>query len=375
MKIVMFYHSLVSDWNHGNAHFLRGIVKELLSRGHKVKTYEPLNSWSLTNLLKDHGQQKINEYKEYYPMLDAGFYNPDNPDYDEMLYGADVVIVHEWNSHGFIKEIGKLKAKYGYQLLFHDTHHRAVSEVKSMRQYDFSNYDGALVFGKVIRDIYLENNWIKNVWVWHEAADTTLFSPREQNQKEGDLVWIGNWGDDERTEELMEFLINPVKELGLKAKVYGVRYPQKALDALADAGIEYGGWLPNYKVPDVFSRYKVTVHVPRGPYVKWLPGIPTIRPFEAMACGIPLVSSPWQDAENLFKPGTDFLTASNGNEMKKQLHRVLSDEAVAAQLSKNGRDTILKRHTCSHRADELELVIRQMGIEKSVMENVQLNPS
>jgi spore maturation protein CgeB len=173
----------------------------------------------------------------------------------------------------------------------------------------------------------------------------------------------------------MEFLINPVKELGLKAKVYGVRYPQKALDALADAGIEYGGWLPNYKVPDVFSRYKVTVHVPRGPYVKWLPGIPTIRPFEAMACGIPLVSSPWQDAENLFKPGTDFLTASNGNEMKKQLHRVLSDEAVAAQLSKNGRDTILKRHTCSHRADELELVIRQMGIEKSVMENVQLNLS
>jgi spore maturation protein CgeB len=283
--------------------------------------------------------------------------------------------VHEWNSHGFIKEIGKLKAKYGYQLLFHDTHHRAVSEVESMRQYDFSNYDGALVFGKVIRDIYLENNWIKNVWVWHEAADTTLFSPREQNQKEGDLVWIGNWGDDERTEELMEFLINPVKELGLKAKVYGVRYPQKALDALADAGIEYGGWLPNYKVPDVFSRYKVTVHVPRGPYVKWLPGIPTIRPFEAMACGIPLVSSPWQDAENLFKPGTDFLTASNGNEMKKQLHRVLSDEAVAAQLSKNGRDTILKRHTCSHRADELELVIRQMGIEKSVMENVQLNLS
>jgi spore maturation protein CgeB len=375
MKIVMFYHSLVSDWNHGNAHFLRGIVKELLSRGHKVKTYEPLNSWSLTNLLKDHGQQKIKEYKEYYPMLDAGFYNPDNPDYDEMLYGADVVIVHEWNSHGFIKEIGKLKAKYGYQLLFHDTHHRAVSEVESMRQYDFSNYDGALVFGKVIRDIYLENNWIKNVWVWHEAADTTLFSPREQNQKEGDLVWIGNWGDDERTEELMEFLINPVKELGLKAKVYGVRYPQKALDALADAGIEYGGWLPNYKVPDVFSRYKVTVHVPRGPYVKWLPGIPTIRPFEAMACGIPLVSSPWQDAENLFKPGTDFLTASNGNEMKKQLHRVLSDEAVAAQLSKNGRDTILKRHTCSHRADELELVIRQMGIEKSVMENVQLNLS
>ena len=42
-------------------------------------------------------------------------------------------------------------------------------------------------------------------------------------------MWIGNWGDDERSEELREFLIEPVKTLGLKAQVYGVRYPQEAL--------------------------------------------------------------------------------------------------------------------------------------------------
>jgi spore maturation protein CgeB len=41
MKVVLFYHSVLSDWNHGNAHFLRGIASELVERGHQVVVYEP----------------------------------------------------------------------------------------------------------------------------------------------------------------------------------------------------------------------------------------------------------------------------------------------------------------------------------------------
>ena len=160
-----------------------------------------------------------------------------------------------------------------------------------------------------------------------------FFIPHEKGEIEGDLVWIGNWGDEERTAELHEFLINPVKELGLKAKIYGVRYPEHALKSLAEAGIEYGGWLPNYKAPEVFAKYKVTVHVPRRPYVEALPGIPTIRPFEALSCGIPLISSPWEDAENLFTPGQDFLVARNGEEMKKHLLTILNEPEKAEEVS------------------------------------------
>src|SRR5207248_6767087 len=105
-------------------------------------------------------------------------------------------------------------------------------------------------------------------WTWHEAADTRVFRPLPDHARDADLVWIGNWGDDERTEELREFLIEPVKALKLKARVYGVRYPQHALDELDAAGIEYGGWLPNYSVPEVFAGRRVTVHVPRRPYAR-----------------------------------------------------------------------------------------------------------
>jgi spore maturation protein CgeB len=169
----------------------------------------------------------------------------------------------------------------------------------------------------------------------------------------GDLVWIGNWGDGERTEELNEFLLEPVHALRLRARVYGVRYPADAQQRLSEAGIDYAGWLPNYEAPRVFAQYAATVHVPRRPYVAALPGIPTIRVFEALACGIPLISAPWCDAEDLFTPGEDFLVARNGTEVKKHLRAVLHEPQLAARLAERGRKTILARHTCAHRVDEL----------------------
>ena len=55
--------------------------------------------------------------------------------------------------------------------------------------------------------------------------------------REGDLVWVGNWGDEERTAELHEFLLEPVRALGLRARVHGVRYPEAGLAALRQAGV------------------------------------------------------------------------------------------------------------------------------------------
>ncbi|WP_247236797.1 glycosyltransferase [Telluribacter sp. SYSU D00476] len=360
MKIVLFYHSLLSDWNHGNAHFLRGVSAELIDRGHQVQVLEPKGGWSLTNLLSERGEKVYTEFRDNYPTLTSDMYDATNPDLGHYLQDADLVLVHEWNDHDLVKLVGNLKKKYDYKLLFHDTHHRSVTEEQSMSNYDLSNYDGVLAYGEVIKNIYQKKGWVKQAWTWHEAADTRLFHPIEGVEKEGDLVWIGNWGDDERTEELIEFLIEPVKELGLKAKMYGVRYPDEALKLLADAGIEYGGYLPSFQVPHVFAKYRFTIHVPRRPYTRALPGIPTIRPFEAMSCGIPLISAPWQDAEQLFNVGKDYLSVANGNEMKERMQQVLNDPTLAASLAENGLQTIRDRHSCAHRADELMEVYEQL---------------
>jgi spore maturation protein CgeB len=364
VRIVMFYPSLIADWNNGNAHFLRGVVRELRLAGHAVDVYEPAGGWSLRNLLQEEGERPIRDFYRAYPGLDSIRYRPERLDLDAALDSAQLVIVHEWSDHDLVRRIGAHRACVGgYRLLFHDTHHRSVSDRASMAAYDLRHYDGVLAFGAVIRDLYLREGWAQGAWTWHEAADTALFRPIEGVEQHGDLVWVGNWGDEERTAELHEFLLGPVRELGLRASVYGVRYPPAGRQSLAEAGISYHGWLANFMVPQVFARFRLTIHVPRHPYVRLLSGIPTIRPFEALACGIPLVTAPWHDSEGLFTPGRDFLVARDGAEMARHLRVLLADREQARELAAHGRRTLLARHTCRHRVEELLSIYAELDGE------------
>jgi len=366
VNIAMFYHSLVSDWNHGNAHFLRGIVSELISRGHEVTVYEPVNAWSRWNLVERHGPGPIEQFHQAYPELTSIPYQQDDLDLEEVADEADLVIVHEWSDDWLINGWNKLRAQRSdFRLLFHDTHHRAVSDPRALGRVNLSAYDGILAFGEVLREVYRTNGWGQSAWIWHEAADTRMFHPLPASEKDTELVWIGNWGDDERTQELEEFLFSPARQLGIRLRLHGVRYPEGVLERLAAQGVEYGGWLPNFKVPQAFARAKVTVHVPRRPYTRLLQGIPTIRPFEALACGIPLVCAPWNDREHLFTPGKDYLVAHDGEEMKRHLRQLLNEPDFAQELATHGRNTILSRHTCAHRIDELLAICRTLGLTES----------
>lgn len=352
MKVALFCHSLHSDWNHGNAHFLRGIVSEMLARGYRVQVYEPRDAWSVRNMIRDHGRGSLRLFRQAYPGLRARRYQLERLDLGE-LDGVDLVLVHEWNDPELVARIGAHRRTRDYRLYFHDTHHRSVSAPHEMARYELRHYDGVLAFGEVIRERYLEAGWARAAFTWHEAADPRIFRPCPQVQRSRELVWIGNWGDDERSGELREFLIEPVRALRLAARVYGVRYPAGAQQELAAAGIEYRGWLPNFLAPAAFAEHAVTIHVPRRPYVRLLPGIPTIRVFEALACGIPLISAPWCDAEGLFTAGRDYLAAADGAELTSHLQRVLAQPRLAAELAAHGRATVLARHTCAHRVNEL----------------------
>jgi spore maturation protein CgeB len=354
MRVVVFSHSLVSDWNHGNAHFLRGVVTELQERGHEVTVYEPAASWSRANLVREHGEEPLREFARAFPHLRGTPYDPKTFGVDQALDDAGLVLVHEWNEPELVARIGAHRARHGgYRLLFHDTHHRAATAPKEMARFDLSNYDGVLAYGEVIRRIYLERGWAARGWTWHEAADTRLFHPLPGIEPEADLVWIGNWGDGERSEELRTFLLRPARLARLHGSIYGVRYPRSARLRIRLARLLYRGWVANYHAPKLFARHRLTVHVPRRPYVEALPGVPTIRPFEAMACGIPLVCSPWEDAEGLFRAGQDYLVGRDCAEMREAMQAIVEYPELAAQLRASGLETIRARHTCARRVDEL----------------------
>ncbi len=361
MRFIFYTHSLVSDWNHGNAHFLRGVMRDLVRRGHEALALEPEGAWSRQNLLETQGEAAIARFAEDFPELRSQSYGADF-DHAAALDGADVVVVHEWTEPALVAKIGQLRRDGAeWTLLFHDTHHRAVSAEGDIAGLTLVDYDGVLAFGETLRERYLQAGWGKQVFTWHEAADDALFHPMPKIAREHDLIWIGNWGDDERSAEIDQFLIQPAAALGLDGTVRGVRYPAHAIDAVRQAGLDYGGWIANADAPKAFARHRVTVHIPRRPYVQSLPGIPTIRMFEALACGIPLISAPWSDSEKLFRAGQDFLFAADGAQMQRLLRDVMGDPAIGEDLAASGRETILARHTCRHRVDELLEILGQVG--------------
>jgi spore maturation protein CgeB len=248
LKIALFCHSLISDWNHGNAHFLRGLMRDLVRLGHSVRCYEELGCWSLTNLVQQEGDRAIDAidgFREAYPELDRRFYRSSEPGFSQFLEaqlrGTDVVLLHEWNEPRVVNDVLALKKKLGFTALFHDSHHRAYTRAGEILQFHLHLVDGVLAFGVAIRRIYADGFGVQRVWTFHEAADIEQFKPLPR-PRGIDVVWIGNWGDEERTRELQEFLIAPARAMqGRRIIVHGVRYPQDALEQLKHAGIEYRG--------------------------------------------------------------------------------------------------------------------------------------
>ena len=361
-----FAHSWISDWNHGNAHFLRGLASELVNQGHEVRCYEERDGWSMRNLAEeatDAAAQAMSDFRRAFPKLDVRPYSNDsslNEFLSSEIRGADVVVVHEWNSPEVVAKIVSLKQRLGFRALFHDTHHRVYTNPREIVLFPLSEFDGVLAFGEAIRKIYFEAFGVKRVWTFHEAADTAHFFPNYA-PKDTDVVWIGNWGDEERTSELKEFLITPASALRhYTFAVHGVRYPDDALGRLAASGVEFRGYLPNLRAPEMYNRSRISLHIPRRFYANGLSGVPTIRVFEALAVGSPLVCAPWSDSERLFRPGEDYICVPDQSAMISELQRLLRDDAARQQLAASGLQTIRARHTCAHRAQQLEDICHEL---------------
>src|SRR5690606_9187057 len=175
----------------------------------------------------------------------------------EHTRGADVVIVHEFNEPELVGAVGHVRRRRNdFLLLFHDTHHRPASVPWQTARFNLQHYDGVIAYGDSLAEIYRNDFGQSRVWTLHEAADTTVFYPRQAPAgKRDDVVWIGNWGDDERSREINDYLVESARQLpGLRFAVHGVRYPEDGLRRIGEAGIEFRGWIANYHVPEAFAR-------------------------------------------------------------------------------------------------------------------------
>jgi spore maturation protein CgeB len=216
------------------------------------------------------------------------------------------------------------------------------------------NYDAVLSFSPAITAIYQRDFGLPHVYTVHEAADPDLFRPIAL-PKEQDVVFIGNWGDNDRNETLETYLLQPSNLLpDLRFAIYGVRYGAALLERIArEYRAHYRGWVANYRAPLVYAASKMSLHLPRQQYTSTIYGTPTIRVFETLACGLPLISLPWPDTDELFCAGEDYLVVKDQAEMVEAIRHLAADPAARKKLGDSGRARILAHHTVRHRARQI----------------------
>jgi spore maturation protein CgeB len=88
---------------------------------------------------------------------------------------------------------------------------------------------------------------------------------------------------------------------------------------------------------------------------------PSVRLFEAAACGTPLISDDWPGMETIFTPGSEILIASGPRDVVQILEDLPEDRRLS--IAANARARLLREHTPEDRAKQLEGYYHEAAIQ------------
>jgi len=163
-----------------------------------------------------------------------------------------------------------------------------------------------------------------------------------------DLGYLGTYSDD-RQPALERLLIEPARRNPeLRCVVAGPQYP----DSIEwPANVERIDHLPPARHREFYAAQRLTVNVTRADMVRagWSP---SVRLFEAAACGVPVVSDLWDGIESFFTPGEEIVLAESSDDVLEALERIGREERE--QMGLRARERVLADHTAERRAEQLE---------------------
>jgi spore maturation protein CgeB len=184
-------------------------------------------------------------------------------------------------------------------------------------------------------------------------VDESAYAPADV-ERPWTLGYLGTWSAD-RQPVLDELLVAPARELPEASFV--VAGPQYPADITWPDNVQRIEHLPPAEHAGFYNAQRLTLNVTRADMVRagWSP---SVRLFEAAACGVPVVSDWWEGLDSFFAPGTEILVARSAAEVVQHLGSV--DEERRAQIGAAARARVLAEHTAEHRVDELEEHVAQV---------------
>jgi spore maturation protein CgeB len=349
MKIVILGLAITSSWGNGHASTYRGLLQELSARGHELLFLERNQPWyeahrDLANPL----YCQVALY-ESVPELKARF--------GAQVRGADCVIVGSYTPDGVAVGEWVTRAAGG-MTAFYDIDTPVTLSKLERGDYEYLSlgliprYDCYLSFtGGPILDRIEREMGSPAAHPLYCSVDPSLYFPEEATHRSWGLGYLGTYSDD-RQPALQRLLIEPARRLpAVSCVVAGSLYP----DTLSwPANVDRIPHLNPGEHRKFYNGQRFTLNVTRAAMVR--AGFsPSVRLFEAAACGTPIISDEWAGLETLFEPGVEILIAKSSRQVVEILQGM--PETERREIGQRARRRVLAEHTASHRAAELEAII------------------
>jgi spore maturation protein CgeB len=331
--------SITSSWGNGHATNYRGLLGALERRGHEVLFLERDVPWYAAN--RDFDAPFVRLYDD----LD------DLARFDDAIAAADLVVVGSYVPEGCAVAERVLEEAHGVTAFWDiDTPVTAAKLARGDHEYLspelVPRFDLYLSF---TGGPFLETLGARRPTPFYCVADPALYRPLDVPAR-WELGYLGTYSDD-RQPKLDELLLEPAHSLPHAAfAVAGPQYPETIA---WPPNVERFESLPPPEHPAFYAAQRFTLNVTRADMVDagWSP---SVRLFEAAACGVPVISDWWDGLDAFFEPDHEILVAETADDALRHLRD--ADRAIGLRA----RERVLREHTAGHRAAELEQLVRDV---------------
>ena len=352
VKIVILGLSVSSSWGNGHATTYRALIKGLSARGHSVLFLERDLPWYAENRdLPDLPYGTV----RYYSGLEEL-----KREFTTSVRSADAVIVGSFIPEGTAVGEWVISTSAGVTAFYDiDTPVTLAKLGNGDEQYLSKSlipqYDLYLSFTGGPTLIRLERQFgAQMARALYCSVDPSLYYTKTCSQK-WDLGYLGTYSED-RHSQLEALMLAPAREWSDgRMVVAGPMYPA---EIAWPANVERTIHLPPREHCEFYNSQRFTLNITRA-CMRNAGYSPSVRLFEAAACGATVITDWWPGIETFFEPGAEILVARSSCEVLHLLRELPEFERRA--IGTRARERVLSHHTAHHRAYELERYLREAG--------------
>jgi spore maturation protein CgeB len=351
MKLVVFGLSISSSWGNGHATTYRALLRAFAARGHEVVFYEWDAPWYAES--RDHPRPSYVTLKLWSDWADV------RAEAAAEAREADATIVGSYVSGG-PRVIDDLAAAGVDPLFFYDIDTPVTVAALRNGGAEYLRTDQVPLFtrylsftgGPFLRDVVEGELGAREAVPLYCSVDGDRYRPTEPDPALAcELAYMGTYAAD-RQPVVERFLLDVADRLPHgRFVVAGPQYPP---ELRWPGNVRHLNHLPPERHPAFYSSAAWQLNATRADMVAagWSP---SVRLFEAAACGAAMLSDRWDGLDHFFTPGAEILLPESTEEVVHILRTTHPDDRRA--IGRAARARILAAHTAEHRAEELEAYV------------------